>query len=285
LTFKVGKLLLQNLLRKTPYGVCERCRGLEIYNFRIQSFVHFCTNFWSYSNSNQFSAKQFVPGTLCAATLHHEATSVRPCLGIRAVRHPRPPAGRGSSFPMRRTPRLLRVLSGPHAPCRAVPARGSLRPPVCRPHPAVRTPAEVAVIRRHLRRHGDVTGEALPIKTKCRHHPPCATPSRRPPLPPSHRTRLLARIPSWLATLTYILGPLEACAVASLPGIARRRRSHRTPRPSPPATAVRHHRVPLHPNFQHPRALGELTLLPVPLHGQERHRPHRILAARAAGHG
>jgi hypothetical protein len=27
LIFKVGKLLLQNLLRKTPYGLSESCRG------------------------------------------------------------------------------------------------------------------------------------------------------------------------------------------------------------------------------------------------------------------
>jgi hypothetical protein len=31
--------------------------GNEIYNFRIQSFVHFSTNFWSYSIPNLCSAK------------------------------------------------------------------------------------------------------------------------------------------------------------------------------------------------------------------------------------
>jgi hypothetical protein len=40
--FKVGKPCVQNLLRKTPYGLCESCRGREIYNFRIQRFVHLC---------------------------------------------------------------------------------------------------------------------------------------------------------------------------------------------------------------------------------------------------
>jgi hypothetical protein len=158
-------------------------------------------------------------------------------------------------------------------------------PPVRQRHLAVRAPAEVAVLRRHLCRHGDVTGEASPIKTKRCHYPPHATPRRRPPLPPSRRARLLARIPGRLAILTYSLEPLEAYVIASLPGIARHRRSHRRPRPLPPATAVRRCRVPLCLNFEHPRAIGELTLLPAPLHGREHHRPCRILAARAAGHG
>jgi hypothetical protein len=186
---------------------------------------------------------------------------------------------------MRRTPRLLGVLPG-LARCAASYRPEARRgPPIRRRHPAVRAPAEVAVLRRHLRRHGDVTWEASPMKTKCRHRPSRATPSCQPPLPPSRRTRLLARIPGRLATLTYTQGPLEACVVASLPGIARRRRSHRTPRPSPPATAVRRRRVPLYPNFEHPQALGELTLLPAPLHGRELHRPRRIFASRATGHG
>jgi hypothetical protein len=47
-----------------------------------------------------------------------------------------------------------------------------------------------------------------------------ATPSRRPPLPPSRQARLLASIPGRLTILTYSLGPLEACAVAHLLGIA-----------------------------------------------------------------
>jgi hypothetical protein len=31
--------------------------GIEVYNFRIQSLVHFYTNFWSYSISNSGPAK------------------------------------------------------------------------------------------------------------------------------------------------------------------------------------------------------------------------------------
>jgi hypothetical protein len=149
----------------------------------------------------------------------------------KATRRPRHAPSPGIAPEAPRSPR------GPHAPHHAVPARGS--PRTVGGHPAVRVPAEEAVLWRHLRRHGDVTGEASPIKTERRHCPPLATPSRRPPLPPFRRARLLAHIPSRLAILTYSLGPLEACTVASLPGIARRHRSHCTPRPSPPATAVR----------------------------------------------
>jgi hypothetical protein len=94
---------------------------------------------------------------------------------------------------------------------------------------------------------------------------PRATPSRRPPLPPSRWTRLLARIPGRLTILTYSLGALEACAIAYFPGIARRHRSHRTLLPTPPATAVRRRRLPLRPNSEHPRALGEITILAAPL--------------------
>jgi hypothetical protein len=114
---------------------------------------------------------------------------------------------------------------------------------------------------------------------------PPATPSRRPPLPPSRQARLLASIPGRLTILTYSLGSLEACAVAHLPGIAPPRRSRNTPRSSPPAVAMRRRRVPFCPNFEHQRALGELTLLPTPFPGRSPRRSRRNLASRAAGHG
>jgi hypothetical protein len=93
---------------------------------------------------------------------------------------------------------------------------------------------------------------------------PRTTPSRQPPLPPSRQARLPASIPGRLTILTYSLGPLEACTVTHLLGIAPPRRSRSTPRLSPPAIAVRRRRVPFRPNFEHQRALGELTLLPAP---------------------
>jgi hypothetical protein len=102
---------------------------------------------------------------------------------------------------------------------------------------------------------------------------PCAPPLVNSPPRPS---------PVRLTFLAYSLETLEACAVAYLPGIARRHRSHSTPRPSPPVTSMHRRRVPLRPNSEHPRALGELTLLPAPLQGRERRRPHRNWPSRAA---
>jgi hypothetical protein len=84
-----------------------------------------------------------------------------------------------------------------------------------------------------------------------------------------HRRSLPRTTPGWLTILTYSLGPLEACAVAHLLGIAPPRWSRSPPRPSPPAIAVRRRRVTFRPNSEHQRALGELTLLPAPLHGRE----------------
>jgi hypothetical protein len=99
---------------------------------------------------------------------------------------------------------------------------------------------------------------------------PCPS-SRRHHRPPRHPRRCRSATSSGrphrkLAPPTHPLGPLEVCAIACLLGIAPPRRSRSTPRPSPPAIAVRHHRVPFRPNSECPRALGELTLLPAPLH-------------------
>jgi hypothetical protein len=105
---------------------------------------------------------------------------------------------------------------------------------------------------------------------KHRRSPPRATPSRRLPLPPSRQARLLASIPGRLTILTYSLGPLEACAVAHLLGIAPPRRSRSTPRPSPPAIVVRRRRVPFRPNSEHQRALGEHVVDPDPSPDRER---------------
>jgi hypothetical protein len=55
--FKVDRLVVQNLLRKTPYDFVKVVGGIEIYNFRIQGFVHFYTNFWRYLISNMGPAK------------------------------------------------------------------------------------------------------------------------------------------------------------------------------------------------------------------------------------
>jgi hypothetical protein len=208
--------------------------------------------------------------------------SPRPRLGVCAVRRTRPPADLGSLLRMRRAPRLLGVLTGrAHAMDHAVPARCAPQTTGSSAAPVVRVPAEAAVPRPHPR------GHALIITTKPPLFKPRVVPLLAPSLPPaapsvpppvnSHPCHSPVR----LTFLAYSLRTLEACVVY-LPGIARRRRSHSTPRPSPSATAVRRRQVPLRPNSEHPRALGELTLLPAPLHGLERRRPRRNWPSRAA---
>jgi hypothetical protein len=183
-----------------------------------------------------------------------------------------PRATRGSLLPMRRTPRLLGVLPEPRAPRRVVPAWGWPRPPVRRQHPAVRAPAEVAVLRRYLRRHRDVTGGASPIKTECpallapslslhraRH---CRPPVNLPPCPSPVRLTFLA----------YSLNALETCADIRCPAFPHPRRSRSPPRAPPPAGATRPHRRCPRSNYGLPRALGELVVVPHRLPGRERGR-------------
>jgi hypothetical protein len=107
----------------------------------------------------------------------------------------------------------------------------------------------------------------------------------RPPLSPSCQARPPASIQGQLTILTYSLGPIEACVVAHLLGIAPPCQSRSPPRPSPPAIAVRRRRVPYRPNSEHQRALGERALLPAPLHGRERRRPRPIWPEPRRPHG
>jgi hypothetical protein len=109
---------MPKLLSKTPYGLCESCRGSEVYNFRIQGLVHFYSKICSYSYSNRGIAKR------------NRASWTVP----RRRAHPRAPrphqrcTARGHSstevvpFPHACTPRLLGVLPGRASPIvRAVP--------------------------------------------------------------------------------------------------------------------------------------------------------------------
>jgi hypothetical protein len=68
--------------------------GSEIYNFRIQNFVHFYSKIWSFSSSNTGTMTRCRPERRRTATL----------------RAPTRRAARGRAFPMRRTPRLLGVF-------------------------------------------------------------------------------------------------------------------------------------------------------------------------------
>jgi hypothetical protein len=71
--------------------------GSEIYNFRIQCFVHFSTKVWRNFRSKSPSLKHSRPGRRRAATLHAGGLGVctrappeaAPFLGVRAPNAPR----------------------------------------------------------------------------------------------------------------------------------------------------------------------------------------------------
>jgi hypothetical protein len=119
--------------------------GTEIYNFCIQSFVHFSTKFWSKSISNRRSTNyKWVGHTLRRDVARATRRASRPCadrLGIRARTPPKPRA-----FPrLTPLPEVPRFYPAP----RVAPRR--LRRTRARPHradrrsvprPAVRVPAE-----------------------------------------------------------------------------------------------------------------------------------------------
>jgi hypothetical protein len=116
----------------------------------------------------------------------------------------------------------------------------------------------------------------VPCPSSRRHHRPLCHPRRRRSAASSGHPRRKPAPP------THPLGTLEACIITYFLGIAHSRRSRSTPRPSLPAIVVRRRRVPFCPNSKRPQALGELTLLPAPLHVRERRRPRRNLSSRAA---
>jgi hypothetical protein len=119
--------------------------GTEIYNFRIQSFMHFYTKFWSLSISNQGSAKRLGPN---AAALQRRART------RRASRRPLRP--RLTPPKAARRPRLTLL----HVPC--LEAIGVL--------PAVRTP-RTAPYRLGARRGQPVHRWRPPYARQSR--PPC----------------------------------------------------------------------------------------------------------------
>jgi hypothetical protein len=170
--------------------------GCEISNFRIQSLVLFYSKIWSYSCSNRCSAKQSRPEHRRTATSRTprappSSASAPEAAPPEAARRPRP-----CSFPMRRAPRPGNPPDRAHAMDHAVPAGARHGPPVRRQHAAVSAPVEVAVLRRHLRRHGCVTG-SLAYKTQALLSPP---PAAIAP-PPRHPRRLHRAAPSPLPTV------------------------------------------------------------------------------------
>jgi hypothetical protein len=142
-----------------------------------------------------------------------------------------------------------------HAP----PRRCVVRVPCTR-----RTAGPSAALPIHVpaeERHGTVASSSSPRRHGRAPYLSTAAPfcashrEARPPLPPSRQARPPASIPGRLTILTYSLGPLEACVVAHMLGIAPPRRSRSPLRPSPPAIAVHRRRVPFRPNSEHQRAL------------------------------
>jgi hypothetical protein len=113
-TFKVWQQFVHNPLRKTPYGLCESCRGSEIYNFPIHHFVHFYSTFESFARSKQGPWARSQAGRRRAVS---RCDVVR--RACRAVPRPAPPGApyRGCTVPRPRAPRAW--VSRPR---RAVPA-------------------------------------------------------------------------------------------------------------------------------------------------------------------
>jgi hypothetical protein len=139
----------------------------------------------------------------------------RPC-GARLRGHQRPHHAtpqasrrRRHALPQAPHPEAPRSPRGPRVGRHAVPIGARRGPSVRRRHPAVRASAEEAVLRQHLRRHGDVTGGGLAYKgrsdrthssRRLPHCPPSAAiRSHRRNLCSAHRQRRASRLTLSLA--------------------------------------------------------------------------------------
>jgi hypothetical protein len=143
--------------------------GSEIYNFCIQSFVHFYSNFWSYSCSNGGSENK--TGWPHSALRRHAVT-------------PRPCAARGRAASLgRHVPRDTQESAPRHTPARHPRRTGRTR--TARPSgPSAASPPSCAVLRlepsrRHHRRSNPALFKA-PTFSSCPHRR-----STAPPWPPS----------------------------------------------------------------------------------------------------
>jgi hypothetical protein len=174
--------------------------GTEIYNFCIQSFVHFSTKFWSKSISNRRSTNyRGVGGAMRRDVAQAVRRAPRPCDGHLGVRARTPPEPR--AFP-RLTPRpevprfYPAPCVAPRRPRRTCVRRAPGGPPVRSALRRMRASRGSALPRRNPRRHHVVTvGRVLYLR------PPFLLPlTPSPPLqtaPPRHhgrrrRTRLPA---------------------------------------------------------------------------------------------
>jgi hypothetical protein len=262
--FKVYKPIVQNLLRKPHMAFVKVVGGIEIYNFCIQSFVHFYTNFWSFSISKSGLAKCSGQG---AAAPRPRAPAG---LDVSATRRPRPHAGRG--VPLPHAPRLeahwsppwLRARHGPSVRRRRPSYVRQLRPP-CHSRISMVMPSLAWSSRPYLNRAPCLSSprhHCLPCHPRRRRwthlyvHPLVRPTIREPPLDP--------------------VGPMQA---ACSPGRALAIARTEAPRSPPPAIVVRPHWQLPRPNFGHPQALGEHVVTPHSLPGRERRRLAAILPA------
>jgi hypothetical protein len=162
--FKVDKLVVQNLMRKTPYDLCENCRwhcDLQLSYSKFYACVYKILEFFNFEQwiSNTFRPKhRRVTTSRAPARRPASASAPRTAQG-----HPPPKALSSQCAAPWGSLESSRGLTRCTTPYRLGARR---EPPVRQRYPAVRAPAKVTVLRRHLRRHHDVTGEASPIKTE-----------------------------------------------------------------------------------------------------------------------
>jgi hypothetical protein len=262
-------------MRKPHMAFEKVVGGTEIYNFRIQSFMHFYTKFWSFSILNQGSATHLDPN----------AVMLRSRASPRAARSAREPAGLGVRATHRTRPHAGRGMPLPHVPCpeahwsppsrahtmdRAVPARCVPRSAGLSAAPAVHAPVEAAVPRSHLQGHALVSASELPYLNRApfpssrRHHCLSCRLHRR------RRTRLPVHPPVHPILLEPPLDPVGPIRVACSPSRALAVTRTEVSWLPPPAIAVRPLRQLLRPNFGHPQALGEHVVTPHSLPGRKR---------------
>jgi hypothetical protein len=183
-----GCNLCKNCWEKHHRAFVKVVEGSVIYNFPIHHLVHFYSNFWRFSRSNQGTVKQFrVSRALrrdIARLRRPPSASAPPCL-LRPAFPPRPCAFPGRPRPM--------MLWSPHRATRQHAVRAVPRPVA---HPAVQRsvrgfPPPCTVPRRHLHRHPFVTSMRAPLfKGRC--PPPSHTPCQcSPPWPPPKQAPVL----------------------------------------------------------------------------------------------
>jgi hypothetical protein len=165
--------------------------GTEIYNFGIQSFVHFSTKFWSKSISNKRSANYRWVGALCTARRASRLSAGR--LGVLARTPPRPHA-----FP-RTTPcpEVPRFYPAPyaHAPRTGQTADPFHARPYARWPRLCRTTAESTPSSRRHRRTRTLFKAAVPSPPSRHHHRSTAPPWPQPPNSLSHASPVPSELP------------------------------------------------------------------------------------------